>query len=155
MTTRIFASNNAWACPKIGMCRAHGGCGGTGASASLALHNNVITLPASRRLASAQVALATGNILILGQTSGPKDQYAYLDFVRNAAAPGEMCRIFLKSVFAISNNRSLCSLPIPYWVPNLGSVCNYTSGRSIIVNRFLHTFSMLPNLCLRLGVVQV
>ena len=43
------------------------GCGGAWASASLALLDNVTTLPASRRLASAQAALATRHILILGQ----------------------------------------------------------------------------------------
>jgi hypothetical protein len=50
------------------MRRAHAGCGGAWASASLALLDNVTTLPASRRLASAQAALATRHILILGQT---------------------------------------------------------------------------------------
>jgi hypothetical protein len=43
------------------------GCGGAWASASLVLLDNVTTLPASRRLASAQAALATRHILILGQ----------------------------------------------------------------------------------------
>jgi len=43
------------------------GCGGAWASASLALLDNVTALPASRRLASAQAALATRHILILGQ----------------------------------------------------------------------------------------
>jgi hypothetical protein len=42
------------------------GCGGAWASASLALLDNVTALPASRRLASAQAALATRHILILG-----------------------------------------------------------------------------------------
>ena len=43
------------------------GCGGAWASASLALLDNVTTLPVSRRLASAQAALATRHILIPGQ----------------------------------------------------------------------------------------
>ena len=41
------------------------------ASASLALLDNVTALPASRRLASAQAALATRHILILGHA--PRD----------------------------------------------------------------------------------
>ena len=48
------------------------GCGGAWASASLALLDNVTTLPASRRLASAQAALATRHILILGQAPREK-----------------------------------------------------------------------------------
>jgi len=47
------------------------GCSGAWASASLALLDNVTTLPASRRLASAQAALATRHILILGQAPSP------------------------------------------------------------------------------------
>ena len=50
------------------------GCGGAWASASLALLDNVTALPASRRLASAQAALATRHILILGHApSAPKN----------------------------------------------------------------------------------
>jgi hypothetical protein len=48
------------------------GCGGAWASASLALLDNVTALPASHRLASAQAALATRHIQILGKA--PEEQ---------------------------------------------------------------------------------
>jgi len=50
------------------------GCGGAGASSSLALLDDAPTSPASRRLASAHAALGTRHIPILGQRSQGRDR---------------------------------------------------------------------------------
>jgi hypothetical protein len=69
------------------------GCGGAWASASLVLLDNVTTLPASRRLASAQAALATRHILILGQAPRGKVWHIKINGIKLIILPSKRIRL--------------------------------------------------------------